>query len=314
MCGIVDDWSPARAPWNSTARYLCTGWLVRLGGGVPGLPVREVKEQRMTRPDWAPAGVDLDRPNVARMYDYYLGGSHNFRVDREVADSAVAALPDLPRLAQANRAFLHRAVRYCLDMGIRQFLDLGSGIPTVGNVHEIAQRLDPTARVVYVDLDPVAVAHALALLAGNDFATAIHADARRPKDILENAEVRRILDFGEPMAVLMVALLHFVADEDRPAEMIKQYVDRVAPGSLLVLTHGLGADGPWKDVTVLDLYRRTPTPLVPRPERVVTSFFDGLEMVDPGAVLLPRWRPDAPRDAGGDEWCNFLGGIGRKTG
>jgi hypothetical protein len=113
-----------------------------------GARLAQVGGETMTRPDWAPAGVDLDRPNVARMYDYYLGGSHNFRVDREVADQVIGALPDLPRLAQANRAFLHRAVRYCLDMGIRQFLDIGSGIPTVGNVHEIAQRLDPTARVV----------------------------------------------------------------------------------------------------------------------------------------------------------------------
>jgi hypothetical protein len=247
------------------------------------------------------------------MYDYYLGGSHNFRVDREVADQVIERLPDLPRLAQANRAFLHRAVRYCLDAGIRQFLDIGSGIPTVGNVHEIAQRFDPTARVVYVDLDPVAIAHAGAILADNDHATAILADARRPDDVLEHPEVHRVLDFDQPMAVLMVALLHFVSDEDRPADLVARYADRVAPGSLLVLTHGLAEEPIDHGSVILQLYRRTPTPLFPRTRAAVESFLGDLDPIEPGMVLLPQWRPDSPRDAGGDEWCSFLGGIGRKV-
>ncbi|MEN3361974.1 MAG: hypothetical protein V7637_5956 [Mycobacteriales bacterium] len=267
----------------------------------------------MSRPDWAPAGVDLDRPNVARMYDYYLGGSHNFRVDREVADQVIEMLPTLPRLAQANRAFLHRSVRYCLEAGIRQFLDLGSGIPTVGNVHEIAQRFDPSARVAYVDLDPVAIAHARAILAGNENATAIMADARRPDEVLDHPEVRRVLDFSQPMAVLMVALLHFVSDEDRPREMVARYVEEVVPGSLVVLTHGLAEEEVDWSSPVLQLYRRTPNPLFPRLRPEVESYFGDLELVDPGAVLVPQWRPDAPRDAGGDDWCTFLAGVGRKV-
>jgi SAM-dependent methyltransferase len=268
----------------------------------------------MSRPDWAPAGVDLDRPNVARMYDYYLGGSHNFRVDREVADQAIAAYPNLPRTAQANRAFLHRAVRYCLDAGIRQFLDIGSGIPTVGNVHEVAQRVDPDARVVYVDTDPIAIAHGRAILAGNDRATAIRADGRQPDAILDDPEVRRVLDLDQPVAVLLVAVLHFVADADRPEELVARLVKRVAPGSLVVITHGLMAEGSTLDGPVLSLYRRTPTPLRPRTRAAIESLFAGLELVDPGVVQVTRWRPDALADPDdNDDWCLFLAGVARKA-
>jgi SAM-dependent methyltransferase len=250
------------------------------------------------------------------MYDYYLGGSHNFRVDREVADQAIEAFPILPRICQENRAFLHRAVRYCLGAGLRQFLDIGSGIPTVGNVHEIAQRIDPDARVAYVDTDPVAIAHARAILTGNQHATAVQEDARRPDAIIDHPEVRAVLDFDQPVVVLLVAVLHFVADADRPDELITRLVDRVVPGSHLVITHGLALDedpNP-EGGTVLALYRRTPTPLRPRTRAVVESFFTALELVEPGAVLLPRWRPDTPRDADDDdEWCSNLAVVARKV-
>lgn len=269
----------------------------------------------MSRPDWAPPGVDLERPNVARMYDYYLGGSHNFRVDREVADQAIAAFPDLPRTAQTNRAFLHRAVRYCLGIGVRQFLDIGSGIPTVGNVHEVAQRIDSSARVAYIDTDPIAIAHARALLASNPAATAIRQDARVPDAILDDPAVRRVLDLDQPVAVLLVAVLHFVADEDKPAELVARLVDRLVPGSHVVITHGTvrGDTEPSQDGPVLSLYQRTPTPLRPRPRAAIEAMFAGLELVDPGVVLVPQWRPDTPRDVDDDDdWCLNLAGVGRK--
>jgi SAM-dependent methyltransferase len=272
------------------------------------------EETPMSRPDWVPAGVDLDRPNVARMYDYYLGGSHNFRVDRELADQAIAAFPSLPRICQANRAFLHRAVRYCLGAGVRQFLDIGSGIPTVGNVHEIAQRLDSSARVVYVDTDAIAIAHARALLASNDRAAAIRRDGRQPDAILDDPEVRRVLDFDQPVAVLLVAVLHFVSDEDRPEALVARLVERVAAGSHVVISHGMAEGEHDPDGPVLSLYRRTPTPLRPRTRQAIEGLFAGLDLVDPGVVLVPQWRPDTLRDADdNDEWCMNLAGVARKA-
>jgi hypothetical protein len=249
------------------------------------------------------------------MYDYYLGGSHNFRVDREVADQAIAAYPDLPRTAETNRAFLHRAVRYCLAAGIRQFLDIGSGIPTVGNVHEVAQRIDSTARVVYVDTDPIAIAHAQAILAGNHQATATRQDGREPDEIFADPEVRRVLDFAEPVAVLLVALLHFVPDEDRPAQLVARLAERVTPGSHIVISHAMVHSEPIEDSVVLKLYQRTRTPLHPRTRPTIEAMFAGLELVDPGVVLVPRWRPDTPDEADGSEdWCMNLAGVGRKAG
>jgi SAM-dependent methyltransferase len=267
----------------------------------------------MTRPDWAPAGVDIDRPNAARMYDYYLGGSHNVRVDREVADQVIASLPDLPRIAQANRAFLHRAVGYCLAAGIRQFLDIGSGIPTVGNVHEIAQRAAPEARTAYVDSDAVAIAHARSILAGNDRATAIQEDLRRPEAILDHPELRRVIDLDQPVAVLLVAVLHFVMDPDRPTDLVSRLLAPVAAGSHLVLSHGLREGPPDERSPIRVLYGRTATPIAGRSRAGIEQFFRGLDVVDPGVVVLPRWRPEEPRDADDPaDWCLILGGVGRK--
>src|SRR5262245_18583728 len=159
---------------------------------------------------WIPEGVDVDRPTAARIYDYLLGGFHNFAADREMARATIAAIPDAAVQAQANRAFLHRAVRLLVNEGIRQFRNLGSGIPTLGNVHEIAHGVAPESRVVYVDIDPVAVEHSRHILADNDRATAIHADLRQPERVLAAAETREVLDFGQPIAVLAVAVLHAV--------------------------------------------------------------------------------------------------------
>ena len=244
------------------------------------------------RPGWSAGDIDLDRPNAARVYDFYLGGSHNFAVDRRMAEQAIADWPDLPTIIGSNRSFLRRAVRFLTEAGIRQFLDLGSGIPTVGNVHEVAQRSCPDARVAYVDIDPVAVAHSRLILAGNPQAAAVRADLRQPAQLLADAEVSRVLDFSQPVAVLMVAVLHFVPDADDPAGIIAQYRDAIAPGSYLVLSHATQDGQPEQAAPHQALYNRTATPMTMRSLDEVTKLLDGFDVVDPGVVRLPLWRPD----------------------
>ena len=174
----------------------------------------------VTLPDWVSSDVDISRPSAARVYDYYLGGSHNFPADREMARQAIAMWPELPRIMQANRAFMRRAVRYLIGQGVSQFLDIGSGIPTVGNVHEVAQAAEPEARVVYVDVDPVAVAHSRAILAGDDRTDVVHADLRDVQGVLKDPRTVRLLDLSRPVGVLMVALLHFVPAAADPAGVL----------------------------------------------------------------------------------------------
>jgi SAM-dependent methyltransferase len=180
-------------------------------------------------------GIDLDRPSAARVYDFYLGGFHNFAADREMGRQAVQMWPDLPEIMRPNRGFLRRAVEFLVDARVRKFLDLGSGIPTVGNVHEVAQRRAPDTKVVYVDNDPVAVEHAQAILAGDDRTTVVHADLRDPDAVLGDPAIRALLDLSRPIAVLMVAVLHFVPDEDDPAGLVARFRDAVPAGSYLAL-------------------------------------------------------------------------------
>ncbi|KAB1943063.1 hypothetical protein F8271_10515 [Micromonospora sp. ALFpr18c] len=269
----------------------------------------------MQRPDWAPDTIDIERPSVARMYDYYLGGSHNFAADRAAAQAMVAAVPEAPLMAQANRAFLRRAVHHLTEAGIRQFLDIGSGIPTVGNVHEIAQRIDPESRVVYVDVDPVAVAHSREILAGNDRAVVVQEDLRHPEAILNHPEVRKLLDLSQPVAVMIVAVLHFVSDDDRPAELLATLRDALAPGSYLVLSQA-SDDGRSADerAEAERVYRRTDSPLWIRSRAELTALFDGFELLDPGVVWVPQWRPDTPDSAEDAERAVFMGGVGRLGG
>ncbi|MGH3679798.1 MAG: SAM-dependent methyltransferase [Natronosporangium sp.] len=266
----------------------------------------------MQRPGWAPAAIDLERPSVARMYDYFLGGSHNFAVDREAAHQILAIMPDVPLRAQANRAFLRRAVRYLLGAGVRQFLDIGSGIPTVGNVHEVAQQAAPDSRVVYVDVDPVAVAHSQELLAGDDRSAVIQEDLRRPDRILTHPVVRELLDLREPVAVLLVAVLHFVPDADAPHAAVAAIRDALAPGSYLALSHA--------NVTAIDagdlaagqrVYDRSDGSFFSRPTGEVARFFDGFTLVEPGLVWVPRWRPDPGSNTTGAEQAIMLGGVAR---
>ncbi|MBP2475790.1 SAM-dependent methyltransferase [Crossiella equi] len=249
---------------------------------------------------WVPDGVDLSKPSAARVYDYYLGGSHNFAVDREMARVAIEDWPDLPRIMQANRAFLRRAVKFCVQVGIRQFLDIGSGIPTVGNVHEVAQELVPDCRVVYVDIDPVAVAHSRIMLGGNDFSEIVQADLRQPDRVLDAPEVRALLDLTQPVAVMMVAVLHFVPDADDPAGLVRGYLDAVAPGSHLVLSHAC-TDGMAEQAEFHQkLYRRAGSALTMRTRDQVAGLLAGTELVSPGLVRLPLWRPDPAAPPEGD--------------
>ncbi|MDJ0345586.1 SAM-dependent methyltransferase [Streptomyces sp. H10-C2] len=271
----------------------------------------------MERPAWAPQGIDLSVPSVSRIYDYYLGGSHNFEVDREAARKAMEFFPGLPKIMQANRAFMRRAVRYAVDRGITQFLDIGSGIPTFGNVHEVAQAASPGARVLYVDSDPVAVAHSRAVLEGNPTARIAAADLRKPQSILASPEADSLLDFDQPVALLLVAVLHFLADEDDPAAAVAELRDRLAPGSILVLTHASTEGGPISTEQgggVQGVYRKASSPLIMRSRAEVAEFFDGFELVAPGLVSMPDWRPDTPPGHEEDP-AAFVGfaGVGHKA-
>ncbi len=249
---------------------------------------------------------------AARIYDFHLGGTHNFAADREAAMAITKMFPFVPLLARNNRAFLGRAVRHLASQGITQFLDVGSGIPTEGNVHEIAQEIVPEARVVYVDIDPVAVSESLDLLVGNDNATAVRADLRDTQSILDNPQVRKIIDFDQPVGLLMVAVLHFVADDEVASRSVRELLAPLPQGSHLVISHG-SADGMQRDLTELDsaqaVYKRdTATPFVLRSKAEVAAYFDGLDLVEPGVVWLPEWRPaagdpqdftDRPTESGG---------------
>jgi SAM-dependent methyltransferase len=248
----------------------------------------------------APTGgsdLDLSRPNAARVYDYYLGGALNFRADREFAAQVMTAMPEVPATARSNRSFLARAVRHCLQAGIRQFLDLGAGLPTVGAVHEIAHRADPDARVVYVDNEPIAVAHARQLLSRDPNVAVLEADLRDPATVLAGAPVRDLLDLSRPIAVLTVFVLHFIPDSDDPAAVLSAYREAAAPGSLLVLSHAGPRPGhePTSDAARV-LYDRTATPLVLRTAdqlRALLAAAGITDVVQPGIVPVPLWRPDA---------------------
>jgi hypothetical protein len=257
------------------------------------------------RPAWAPDDIDLERPAAARMYDYYLGGSHNFEADRALADENLKVWPDLPHITRANRAFLGRAVSYLCAEGVDQFLDLGAGIPTSGNVHEIAQGVNPAARTVYVDTDPVAVAHGLSLLADEPQAMALEGDLREPAHILGNPAVTGFLDFSRPIAVLMLAVLHFVPDSDDPAGLIAAYRDATAPGSYFAVSHATGDYWPERAKQTEGIYQQSRNAMTFRSREQVAGLMAGYELVPPGLVDYTLWRPapdysDAADPLGGD--------------
>jgi len=256
-------------------------------------------------------GVEVDRPSVARLYDFFLGGHHNFAADRELGRKLLAAEPNARHIVAENRAFLGRAVRFLLGCGISQFLDLGSGIPTQDNVHEIAQRGNPQARVVYVDNDPVAVAHSKQILSGNTLATVIREDLRRPEAVLTHPDVRSMLDFSQPVGLLMVTVLHFVPDSDDPASVVARYADGLAPGSALAISHATHEAAPGAAARVEELYTSTTAAAHTRSHAEILGLFDGFDLVDPGLVYLPLWHPDGPvPDHPERAW--FYAGVGRK--
>ncbi|WP_238016201.1 SAM-dependent methyltransferase [Dactylosporangium sp. AC04546] len=253
--------------------------------------------------------IDSNIPNVARMYDYYLGGYHNFAVDREAAEKVLAIFPDTPAAARTNRRFLQRAVRYLAEeAGIRQFLDIGAGLPTQGNVHEVAPA---GCKVVYVDNDPVAVAQARTLVEDLPDVSVALADLRDPDGLLADPHVCGHLDLTEPVAILMVSLLHFVPDDAKPGRLIAQLRDATAPGSHLVVSH-LTLDGvaeaPARQGQ--EVYRSSTAPIVPRTRTDILRLFEGYDLVEPGLVWLGEWRPDAP--GGPEEVSHGYGGVGMR--
>lgn len=246
--------------------------------------------------------LGIDRPNSARMYDYYLGGAANFAVDRHAAKQA----PFVGRWARQNRSFLARAVRHLCAQGVDQFLDLGSGVPTVGNVHEIAQANLPHARVAYVDYDPIATAHAHQLLRTNPQATITRADLREPETVLAAPGVASLLDFTRPVAVLAVAVLHFLAEQDQPQQILARYRRACVAGSYLVLSHGAEDEiraelGEQQFQALHEAYQRTPTPVVLRRPHQIAALLDGYRLVEPGMVLLNDWHPDPHTPPDGHE-------------
>ncbi|MEV8415141.1 SAM-dependent methyltransferase [Streptomyces niveus] len=270
----------------------------------------------MERPAWVPQGIDISVPSVSRIYDYYLGGSHNFEVDREAARKAMEFMPGLPKIMQANRAFMRRAVRFAIAEGVTQFLDIGSGIPTFGNVHEVAHAADPDAKVVYVDHDPVAVAHSRAVLEGNENATVVAADLRSPRQILDSPEVRDTIDLDLPVCLLLVSVLHFVEDADKPFAAVAELTDALAPGSLVAVCHAAYAGIPLPQERVagtVGVYKDIRNPLVMRTEGEIAGFFDGSDLVEPGLVPMGRWRPECPAGEEDPYALSGFAGVGRKA-
>jgi hypothetical protein len=264
---------------------------------------------------WVPDGLSLDKPSAARVYDYWLGGYHNFEVDRVVGEQVKGVYPDAVPATYVARALLRRVVRFLGEQGIDQFLDLGSGIPTVGNVHEAAQAASPDARIVYVDIDPVAVAHSRAILADNPNATAIREDVAQAERILDHPDVRGLIDFGKPVGALFLAVLHFVQDDQIAYDAVRTVRDALARGSYMAVSHMTYDGAPVEEVKQMQkLYEGSGIPSAARTRAEVLRFFEGLELVEPGLVHSPLWRPEGPDDVFLDQPGRALvfAGVGRK--
>lgn len=264
---------------------------------------------------FTPEQIDTSRPHPARMYDYYLGGSDNYEVDREAAERLMKLAPDVRVSARANRDFLGRAVRTVVEeLGIRQIIDVGTGIPTSPNTHELARAAAPDTRVVYVDNDPIVSVHAGAKLTGAGNAEFVLADARRPEAVIGHPAVRELIDFDRPVALLLIAVLHFVKDEEDPAALVAALGGALPPGSCLVLTHGTSDFHEKRRVEEgTDVYRNATAQVSLRSHAEILSFFDGWDLTDPGLVQLPLWRPDGPVPEPGElRRVALYGGVGVK--
>jgi hypothetical protein len=247
----------------------------------------------------APEGVDPSIPSAARMYDYYLGGKDNFASDREAAENFIKIVPGIQTMARDNRAFLSRALTEIAGRGVRQFLDIGSGLPTQENAHQVVHRTTPDAAVVYVDNDPIVLAHGRALLEDNPHTVVVQADMREPKALLDHPEIRAKIDFDQPVAVILLAILHFIPDDADAAAIITAVRERLVPGSYLVISHAYAGElpaevrsqmtGVYRSTTAGSVTMRTPAHLA--------AYTEGLEVLDPGIVLLQAWRPEFEEDA-----------------
>ena len=277
------------------------------------MPESEPLGSEVLVPGWTPPAIDPAVATPARIYSYMLGGKDHFPADREAAEKMLAGMPEARDFARVNRAFLTRAVRYLAEQGIDQFLDVGIGLPAPGGTAETAQGVRPGARIVGVDNDPIVLAHARARQddAGSAVTTVILGDVTRPAEILAHPQVRGGLDFDRPVAVLLVAIMHFVTDEHDPHAIVGALMDAVAPGSALVLSHVTDDLDPNRVRATARTYDRSSVKTAVRSGKEIASFFDGLEPVDPGLVLLSRWRPDDQVRAG-DDLIGMYGGVALK--
>ena len=261
--------------------------------------------------------VDVRTPHAARVYDYALGGKDNYAADRELIDRVRVFVPEIPYIAQENRAFLGRAVHFlAAQAGIRQFLDIGSGLPTQSNVHEVAHSVASDARVVYVDYDLTVLAHGRALLSGTDNAIIIQADVRQPDEVLDHPKLRRLLDFEQPIALLLVGLLHLVTDDDDPAGIVARLWRSLPSGSYLAFCHLTGEYQPPETVARwMEVFTKMAEPMVLRSREQIRGFLDldGCELIDPGLVQASQWRPDVPCTIPNPATGWLLAAVGRKT-
>lgn len=259
--------------------------------------------------NWVPTSVDLEKASAARMYDYVLGGNHNFAVDRALVEELLKVQPEVKRFAIMNRAFMRRAVLFMIEQGIRQFLDLGSGIPTVGNVHEVARAVAPDARVVYVDNEHVAVAHSQLLLEGDANAVMVHADITKPNLVLNDDATRRVLAFDQPIGLLAITIGHYILDEHDPNAVFAAYRDVLAPGSYLALTHLTDDFNDVKSDEIIEKMRSSQNTVMARSKAEIMPFFGDFELVEPGLVSTSQWRPEREPDEGSD---GLYAGVARK--
>lgn len=260
--------------------------------------------------------IDTSQPHPARMYDYYLGGRDNYEIDRIAAERVISVIPTIVDAARQNRGFLHRAVRTIVgEHGIRQIIDIGTGIPTSPNTHEVAQAIAPETRVVYLDSDPIVGVHANARLTGIGRTAFLLGDVRETTAIMARVRDADLIDFDQPVGLVLVALMHFLSDKDEPYRVAAELYDALPSGSYVVLSHGTVENvTPQVSESVaelLDTYRKSAASLTPRPYEQIVRFFDGLELVEPGVTSVARWRPD-PADPPPPEWTGLYAGVARK--
>jgi hypothetical protein len=261
-----------------------------------------------------PYAIDTGKPHPARMYDYFLGGKDNYEVDQQAAEQFIKVAPEVREGVLANRHFMHRAVRHVVgECGIRQILDIGTGLPTEPNVHQIAHAIAPDTRIAYVDNDPIVSTHSMALLDDDDRTSVVLADLRDPRAVLDHPEVRRVIDFGRPVALLLVAVLHFVPDAEDPDGVVATLRDALPAGSCLVLSHATGDVHEDHREEAAAVYRRATASMNLRTHARILDFFGDFSLVDPGLVKVTHWRAEeSPKQDAPP--IGIYGAVARKDG